>query len=167
MHWSRFASSSWRAGDWGYDVGGVEPAAQPDFDHRDLDARAPKHLEGHGRGGFEEGRRDRQPTLLPQPFGQRQHVVRHGVQRRGVDLLAADDEALGQVAQVRRDIARRTHARRQQRRMRHRRHRALAVRPRDVQRLEAAFGMPERFAEALDVLETKLDPEGLEGEESI
>jgi hypothetical protein len=51
--------------------------------------------------------------------------------------------------------------------MHHRGNRAFAVRARDVQRDEAAFRVAEGFTQACDVLETKLDPEQLEGEETI
>jgi hypothetical protein len=44
---------------------------------------------------------------------------------------------------------------------------AFAVGAADVNGGEAAFGMVERFAQARDILETKLDPEQLEGEETI
>jgi hypothetical protein len=36
-----------------------------------------------------------------------------------------------------------------------------------VQHAEAAFGMAERRTQPPDVLETKLDPERLEGEEAV
>jgi hypothetical protein len=48
----------------------------------------------------------------------------------------------------------------------HRRDRALAVGTRDVQRDERALGMTERRAQSPDVVETQLDAERLELEQT-
>ena len=77
------------------------------------------------------------------------------------------DEPLGDVGQMRRGVARGAQPAGAQRRVGHGRHRPLAVGAGDVQRGEAALGMAQRLAQQRDVLETELDPEGFEREETV
>jgi hypothetical protein len=155
------------AGDGTNDVGRVEPAAEADFDDRDLDLGAPEHLERHRSRHLEERRRHLERAVRPQPLDERQDVSGDGMQRRRVNGGAADHEPFRQVGEVGRDVARGPDAGRHQRRMRHRGHRALAVGARDVERGEAALGVAERVTQARDVLETQLDPEHLERENAV
>ena len=85
----------------------------------------------------------------------------------GIDRARRRSRTLGQVGEMRRDVARGPDAGGDERRVRHRGHRALAVGAGDVKGGEAALGVAERLAQAGDVLETELDPEVLEREEAV
>ena len=84
--------------------------------------------------------------------------------RAVVDLAFADDEPLLDPFEVRRGIARRAVPGRRGARPTHRRDRPFAVGAGDDDRAEGAFGMAERGADRLHVLEAELHPETFERE---
>ena len=148
-----------------HDVGGVQPAAEPHFEDGDVHAGAAKQLEGHGRRDFEKRR-----LRLQRPARRRRRPLRDvgddgGDERVLGDRTAVDDEALGEVDEVGRRVARRSMAGRAQRRIDHRRDRSFAVGAGDVHRAECALGMAEARDDRRDVVEAELDPELFEAEE--
>src|SRR5439155_14478296 len=93
------------------------------------------------------------------------NVADDGTQGLDRNRPAVDDEALGDVDEMRRGEARRSMSGGAQRRVDHRRDRALAVRAGDVDRSKRALGVTEARHERGDVLEAELDPELFEAEE--
>ena len=149
------------------DVGRVEAPAEADLDHCRLDTCAPKHLEGHRRRDLEECRRHGQRAGRLQPIGHTEHVVCCLLECVRVNRRVIDDEALGEVDEVRGDVSGSANALRPQRAVGERRDRPFAVCPGDVQRGEAPLRMPKRRAQRLHVLQTQFDPEGLEREQTF
>ena len=89
---------------WFHAVGGIQPPAQPHFKDRELDTRAPEHVEGHGGGHFEERGR-----CLQRAGGEeRLHVPSHpfdgGHHRAGVYGLPVNGEPLFKVNEMRRGV---------------------------------------------------------------
>jgi hypothetical protein len=87
------------------DVGRIEPAAQAGLDDRDLHARPAKQLEREGGRGLEERRRGLERALCAELLNRLAHVAGGAAHRRGVHRLSVDDEALGQIDEVRRGVA--------------------------------------------------------------
>ena len=85
-----------RAGPGGDHVGRVEPAAEPHLDHHHV--HAAKGGEGHQRDDLEEG----QPRVAERPGNLRAHLFQELAGAFLGDGLAADADALAEVAQVRR-----------------------------------------------------------------
>ena len=129
-----------------HDVGGVEPAAEADLEHRDVDAGAAEQLEGDRGRDFEE----RRLRLAARRRRSRPSIARAHVGDRRDQRVARStgrpsiDEPLGEIDQVRRGVARRAVAGGAQRRVDHRRDRALAVGAGDVDRRNARSGWPSR-----------------------
>ncbi len=147
------------------DVGRIEPAAEADLDHRDLHVRPAKQLERQGGRGFEERRRGLQRALRAELLDRLADVAGGAAHRRGVHGPSVDDEALGQIDEVRRGIAGRSVAGAAERRVDHGRDRSLAVGAGDVNRPERALRVAEASEQRLYVFETELDPELFEAEQ--
>ncbi len=145
----------------------VEPSAEPDLDHANLDRGAPKQLEGDRRRGLEERRLHGQDAGRSQSIRAGQHVVHNRLEGGRLDGTIVDDEPLVEIAQMGRGITPGVDTGGAQRRVRHRGHRSLAVGARDVQGGEAPLRMTERLAEGGDVIEPQLDAEGLERKQTI
>ena len=149
-----------------HDVGRVEPAAEADLEDGDLDAGAAEELEGDRGRHFEEGRlRRSSPPSARRPSIDAAHVVDGRDQRVAGDRTAVDDEALREIDEMRRRVARRAVPGGAQRGVDHRRHRALAVGAGDVDRAERALGMAEPRDDGGDVVEAELDAELFEREQ--
>ena len=84
-----------------------------------------------------------------------------------IDGTPVDDEALGEIDQVRRRVTRRAVARRAQRGLHHRGHRAFAAGPRDVHGAKGALGTSQPVEQCRDVLQPELDAELLEAEQPL
>lgn len=78
------------------DVGRVEPAAEPDLEHGDVDLALVEVAERHHRERLELRERDRRLTLDRRP-----HEARPAREVRGQDGVAADAHALGDADEVR------------------------------------------------------------------
>ena len=148
-----------------YDVGRVQPAAESDFDDRELDPSPAKQLEGDRRGDLEERGLDVERALLPQPVDRSLHVRDGGGQRSVVNRMAIDYEALVERDQMRGRVAPDAISRRTQSSVDHRGDRSLAVGPRDVQRPKRALGVAQAADDGAHVGEAELDPELLEAEQ--
>ena len=110
-----------------YDVGRVQPAAQPDLDDRDLDRGTPEELERYRRRALEERRERLESTVADEAFD---HVLdggRRDLQIGGRHFAFTDDESFLDALQVWRGIPRRAIPGGVERRRGHRRHRPLAV----------------------------------------
>ena len=140
-------------------VGGVEPAAEPDFDDGDFDLRTPEQLERHRRGDLEEGRLHLEAAVGAQAFDGVAQVRDGGEERVPLHGPAVDDEPLRKVDQMRRGVPRRPMSGGAQRGVHHRRDRALAVGAGDVHRSEAALGVAEPGDERGNVAEAEFDAE--------
>ena len=145
----------------------IESPAEADLDDRDFDARAAEQLERDGGGRFEEGRMDRQIAGLTKAVGAVEHVVCGALEPAASTGSVPMTNRSGQVDKMRRHVSRRADAGRDERRMHHGRHGTLAVGAGDVKRRKRPFGMVERGAQARDVVETELDAERLEREETV
>src|SRR5205814_7668201 len=83
------------------------------------------------------------------------------------DRRTADDESLVEVNEVWRGIPCGADSSRDESGVNHRGDRSLDVGSGDVQREERAFRVIQRVAQVPDVLETKLDAEGLERKKTL
>ena len=115
-------------------VGGVEPPAEADLDHRPLDARARRSRR------TPSAVRDLEERAVRGPPGSARCARAGARQPRLVGPLAVDADALAEVDQVRRGEEPGAQPGRAQHALDQRAHRALAVRAGDVHRAEARSG---------------------------
>ena len=151
-----------------YDVGRVQPAAQPDFDHRQLDRGAAEQLEGDRRRALEEGRQRVERAVAqravrrssgrspPRPRGRVASTSRSpmtnrsSIRSRCGDVYRAERyPAAWSAAEV---IAVTE---------------PLPLVPATMIERKLSFGMAERGADRRHVLETELHPETFEREEEL
>jgi len=141
------------------DVRGVEPAAEPDLEHGDVDLLVAEVRQCGGRQHLEEGRVAAQHPPRHEPRRRVPHLV-HGAREGGVgDRAAVHRDALVHPHEVRRGVAAGPQPRRPKRRVAVRRDRSLAVRPGDEQRRIRALGMAHLGHERAHRPEPELDPE--------
>jgi len=141
------------------DVRGVEPPAEADFEHGDVDLLTAEVGERGGRQHLEERRVAAQHAPRDQPRRRVPHLV-HGAGESGAgDRATVDRDALVHPHEVRRGVAPGPQTRCAERRVAVRRDRSLAVRPGDQQRRTRALGMAHLGHERPHRLEPELDPE--------
>ena len=73
----------------------IEPAAEADLDHRDLDVRPAKQFERQRGRRFEERRRGLQGALRPELLNRLADIAGGAAHRRRVHGPSADDESFG------------------------------------------------------------------------
>ena len=134
------------------EVRGVEPSAQPRFDHGHLDVALREIVERERRGHLEERefRRDHHVVVLVHEV----HDLLLG------DHLAVDADALAEILQVGRGEKPRAVAGLLKHRGDHVRHGAFAVGARHVYGEEVALGVAQMTAERGDALQSRLVTRG-------
>src|SRR5262249_13055588 len=130
------------------DVGAIEPAAEADLDHGDVDLAFGEVEESERRRHLEEG--------AVAAFGESFDPVERLLEPALVGPLADDADALTEVDQMRRGVEAGAHTRLAQRALDERAHRALAVGARDVHGAEARVGIPQRAEQRAGAVESEL-----------
>ena len=140
-------------------VGRVEPAAEPDLEHRDVDAPPPEVRERRGRQHLEEGGVSLEHAAAHERGRRVAHVAHRAREVALADGVAVHRDPLVDPDEVRRRVAPRAEPRRAQHRVAVGRDRALAVRAGDQQRGIRALGVAHLRHERTHRLEAELDPE--------
>jgi hypothetical protein len=147
-------------------VRGVHPSTHADLDHGDVHRAVSEILEGHRRRDLEERRvidrpgRGHRPNRRLHARPEPQHIFVRDRDAVHLDAFVEPDE-------VRRRVQADPVSCRLQGGGRIGAHRPLSVRPRHVQDLQVAVGIPQERKETTDVLQTELDPEPLEAVEVL
>ena len=129
---------------------GVEPAAEPDFENRDVHRLVGEVVER------ERGRRlEHRGVETRHQRAERLHAVDHGVLD---DRLAVHADALTERDEVGRGVEPDAVAGGLEDRRQHRGHRTLAVRAADLDEPVAPLGMAQRREQPLDPLEARAHP---------
>ena len=143
-------------------IGGVEPAAEPDFEKQDVGRVAREQQKR--RRGLDLEYRDRRVAVPGFAFGQR--LGQRGIVDELAAAVAADAEALVETDQIGRGIDMHALAGRFQDRAHEGDGRAFAVGAGDMdQRRQLLFGMIERGKQALDAVERQVDALGMQRQE--
>ena len=148
-----------------HDVGRVEPPAEADLEHGDVDRRAAEQFERRGGGHLEERRLNLKRALGSQPFDRVADLRDDRRQLAAVDGPAVNRKPFGEVDQVRGGVAGGAMTGGPQRRVDHGDDGTLPVRAGDVNRPEGPLGMAEPRHECRDIFQPELDPEAFEAEE--
>ena len=143
-------------------IGGVEPAAEPDFEKQNVGGMAREQKKR--RGGLDLEHRDRRVAVPGFAFGQR--LGQRGIVDELAAALAADAKALVEVDQIGRGIDVHALAGRFEDRAHEGNGRAFAVGAGDMdQRRQFLFRMIERGKQALDAIERQVDALGMQRQE--
>ena len=140
-------------------IGGVEPAAEPHLEHRDINLGIAERFQRERRRGFEErGRRG-------EPVGGDADPSCEVLEVRAADGPAVDRDPLGQTDEMGRRVSARAIPGRAQAPFEHGRDRSLAVGARDHNRSKRLFRPSERREQSANLMEAELDAQLFEREQ--